>query len=76
VLVTRAPHQASALADGLRQAGAEPILIPTIQIAEPASYAALDAALACLGTYDWMVFTSANAVDAFHRRAQLLGLAQ
>ena len=72
VLVTRAPHQASALADGLRDAGAEPILIPTIQIAEPTSYAALDAALACLGTYDWMVFTSANAVEAFHRRAQLL----
>lgn len=76
MLVTRAPHQASALAEGLREAGAEPVLIPTIQIAEPASYAALDAALACLGTYDWMVFTSANAVEAFHRRAQLLRLTQ
>lgn len=76
VLVTRAPHQASALADALRELGAEPILIPTIAIAEPASYAALDAALACLNTYDWMVFTSANAVEAFHRRAQFLRLTQ
>jgi uroporphyrinogen-III synthase len=74
VLVTRAPHQASSLADLLRQRGAEPILIPTIALAPPASYASLDAALACLNTYDWMVFTSANAVEAFHRRAQFLRL--
>lgn len=76
VLVTRAPHQASELADQLRAAGAEPVLIPTIAIAEPHSLAALDAALACLGTYDWMVFTSANAVDAFHRRAQFHRITQ
>ena len=76
VLVTRAPHQASSLADLMRERGANPILIPTIAIAEPASYAALDAALACLGTYDWMVFTSANAVEVFHRRAQFFKLSQ
>lgn len=70
VLVTRARHQASELADQLRAQGAEPLLIPTIAIAEPHSMAALDAALACLGTYDWIVFSSANAVEAFHRRAQ------
>lgn len=76
VLVTRAPHQASELADRLRQASAEPILIPTISIAEPHSFAALDAALACLDTYDWMIFTSANAVEAFHRRAQFHRITQ
>ncbi|GAC1417848.1 MAG: hypothetical protein NVSMB62_09020 [Acidobacteriaceae bacterium] len=76
VLVTRAPHQASELAERLRAAGAEPVLIPTIAIAEPHSLAALDAALACLGTYDWMVFTSANAVEAFHRRAQFHRITQ
>jgi uroporphyrinogen-III synthase len=64
------------MADRLREAGAEPILIPTIAIAEPASYCALDAALACLATYDWMVLTSANAVEAFHRRAQLKRITQ
>lgn len=72
VLVTRAPHQASELADRLRDAGAEPILIPTIQIAEPASTAALDAALRSIQTFDWLVFTSANAVEAFARRADTL----
>ncbi|MDP9037655.1 MAG: uroporphyrinogen-III synthase [Acidobacteriota bacterium] len=76
VLVTRAPHQASVLADRLRESGAEPVLIPTIAIAEPHSLAALDAALACLETYDWMVFTSANAVEAFHRRAQFHRITQ
>ncbi len=76
ILVTRAPHQASELADLLRTLGAMPILIPTIEIGPPGSFAALDAALACLGTYDWLVFTSANAVDAFHRRAQFHHLTQ
>lgn len=71
MLVTRAPHQASELADRLRDAGAVPILIPTISIADPASWASLDGALVSLATYDWIVFTSANAVDSFHRRAQL-----
>lgn len=76
VLVTRAPHQASELAERLREAGAEPVLIPAIEIAEPRSYGALDAALAALSTYDWMIFTSANAVEAFHRRAQLHRITQ
>ena len=76
ILVTRAPHQASELAGHLSSLGAVPILIPTIEIVPPASFAALDAALSCLRTYDWLVFTSANAVEAFHRRAQFHHLTQ
>jgi uroporphyrinogen-III synthase len=68
VLVTRAPHQASALADQLRAHGLDPVLIPTIDIAPPTSYCALDAALACLPTHHWLLFTSANAVDCFFQR--------
>jgi len=74
ILVTRAPGQASQLAEQLRALGATPILIPTIEIAPPASYAALDAALAALSGFDLVAFTSANAVEAFHQRAQFLGL--
>jgi uroporphyrinogen-III synthase len=70
VLVTRAPHQASALADQLRSHGLDPVLIPTIDIAPPTSYCAIDAALACLPTYHWIVFTSANAVECFFQRAR------
>jgi len=74
ILVTRAPHQASELAGCLRVLGAEPILLPTIEIAPPASYAALDTALADLNRFDLVAFTSANAVAAFADRAKHLGI--
>jgi len=70
ILITRTRHQASALAEQLEALGAIPVLIPTIEIAPPESFAALDAALDAIRTYDWLIFTSANAVEAFHRRAQ------
>jgi uroporphyrinogen-III synthase len=76
ILITRSRHQGSELAARLEVLGATTILIPTIEIVPPASFSALDAALTCLGTYDWLVFTSANAVETFHRRAQLLRLTQ
>src|SRR6266478_4345735 len=63
ILITRTRHQASDLAAQLEALGASPILIPTIEIVPPASFAALDAALTCLRTYDWLVFTSPNAVE-------------
>ena len=76
ILITRTRHQASELATQLEALGAIPITIPTIEIVPPTSFAALDAALTCLRTYDWLVFTSPNAVEAFHRRAQFLHLTQ
>jgi uroporphyrinogen-III synthase len=76
ILITRTRHQASDLAAQLEALGATPILIPTIEIVPPNSFHALDAALTCLRTYDWLVFTSPNAVEAFHRRAQFLHLTQ
>jgi uroporphyrinogen-III synthase len=76
ILITRTRHQASELATQLEALGATPITIPTIEIVPPTSFAALDAALTCLRTYDWVLFTSANAVEAFHRRAQFLHLTQ
>ncbi len=74
VLVTRAAGQGSALAELLAARGMEPVLIPTIEIAPPESYCGLDAALTTLRAYDWVVFTSANAVRAFAARAKMLGL--
>jgi uroporphyrinogen-III synthase len=76
ILITRTRHQASELAAQLEALGATPILIPTIEIIPPATFAPLDAALTCLRTYDWLLFTSVNAVEAFHRRAQFLRLTQ
>jgi uroporphyrinogen-III synthase len=74
VLITRAPRQASELADRLRELGATPIVVPTIEIGPPSSFAALDAALASLSGFDLIAFTSGNAVEAFHERAQFLGI--
>src|ERR1700734_2525441 len=74
ILITRTRHQASELATQLEALGATPILIPTIEIVPPDSFTALDAALICLRTYDWLLFTRANAVEAFHRPGQLLHL--
>jgi uroporphyrinogen-III synthase len=68
ILVTRTRTQASDLAARLEALGATPILIPTIEIVPPETYAPLDTALAQLHSYDWLLFTSANAVEVFQQR--------
>src|SRR4051794_5647557 len=68
ILITRSPHQASELAERLRALGAEPILIPTIDIVAPTSFDVLDALIDHLDNFHWLVFTSANAVEKFYRR--------
>ncbi len=74
ILITRPRGQSSALAAQLEALGAQTILIPTIEIAPPASFCALDAVLTTLCSYDWLLFTSANAVDALAVRARQLNL--
>jgi uroporphyrinogen III methyltransferase/synthase len=64
IVVTRARRQASDLACRLRELGARALELPTIAI-EPASGDGLAAALARLGEFHWLVFTSSNAVDIF-----------
>ena len=69
VFVTRTRAQAGKLSALLREMGAEPLEFPAIKIVEPSSFDALDDALGRLDTFDWIVFTSANAVDAVFGRA-------
>jgi len=73
IVVTRGSTNAAALARPLRANGAEVIEFPTIQTTQPDSYAALDAALANLGSFDWVIFTSATGVDSFIARLTALG---
>ncbi len=68
VLITRSPHQASSLAEALRVLGAEPVMVPAIELADPTSFAVLDEALTQLEVFDWVLFTSANAVEVFAKR--------
>ncbi|MGD0154503.1 MAG: uroporphyrinogen-III synthase [Terracidiphilus sp.] len=74
VLVTRAAHQAGKLSEGLRELGAEPVEIPMLEIQPPESLDPLDRAIRSLGSYDWLILTSANTVRALEGRAQALGL--
>jgi uroporphyrinogen III methyltransferase/synthase len=73
ILVTRAADQAAVLSDALAARGAEPVVIPTIQIVAPASYVELDRAIAGLGETDYLVLTSVNAVEFFFQRLTTLG---
>jgi uroporphyrinogen III methyltransferase/synthase len=68
ILVTRAIEQAAELTKPLVELGAEAVLCPSIEIIPPASYAELDAALDGLAEIDYLILTSANAVDAFFNR--------
>lgn len=74
MLVGRAKHQAGALSDQLRQRGAAVIEIPFIEIRKPKSFKPLDAALKSLDTYDWLILTSVNGVEAMWERMEKLGL--
>ncbi len=73
IVVTRACAQASALTAKLEELGARVAEVPAIRIVPPASYAPLDAAIAKLETYNWLIFTSANGVEAFLARLRAAG---
>lgn len=74
IVITRAPHQAEALAHPLRECGAVALLYPCIDIAPPDT-AALDSALNAASGYDWLVLTSSNTVQAIMGwRDRLAGL--
>ncbi len=68
VLVSRAKKQAGVLSTALRELGCEVIEIPFIEIRKPSSYKPLDAGLRNLATYDWLILTSVNGVEALFER--------
>ncbi len=68
VLVSRAKKQAGALSLALRELGCHVIEIPFIEIRKPSSYRPLDLALRNLATYDWLILTSVNGVEALFER--------
>jgi uroporphyrinogen III methyltransferase / synthase len=65
IVVTRAAHQAEELARPLRDLGAQVILLPVIDIGSPSDPEPLRNAAAHSNRYDWIIFTSANAIRAF-----------
>lgn len=65
VLVTRQREQAAELVDRLTMLGADAIEAPLIRIEPPADSGPLLAAAAAPDAFDWIVFSSVNAAQAF-----------
>ena len=68
ILITRPRAQADDFAERLRSAGFEPVYFPVIEIRPIEDNVALDRALENLDCYEWVVFTSVNAVDVVFGR--------
>jgi uroporphyrinogen-III synthase len=68
ILVTRAMEQSSRFVDLLTQVGFAVVEMPALEIRPPSTWAPLDAEIARLVHFDWLVLTSANAVNYFLAR--------
>ena len=63
IVVTRPLPQAEALAQSIRAAGGEPLLLPALEIRDLADARAVHAIAARLAEFDWAVFISPTAVS-------------
>ncbi|MDD2510422.1 MAG: uroporphyrinogen-III C-methyltransferase [Syntrophomonas sp.] len=74
VVITRARAQASQLVERIRDLGGQAIEFPSIKIEKEKNLAALHNAFQNIGQYDWIIFTSINAVDIFFAESRQAGL--
>lgn len=65
IAVTRSRQQAGVLVQNLRSLGADAFELPTIKIEPPKDLRAFGEMVAYAHTYEWLIFTSPNGVDAF-----------
>src|SRR5688572_10554205 len=72
IVITRAASQSATLRSQLEDLGARVIECPTIQIVPPKTWKPVDDAIRRLNTYQWLLFTSANAVEQFLDRSENL----
>jgi uroporphyrinogen-III synthase len=72
IVITRAAVQSEALARELSARGAIPVVLPLVAFADPEDFAPLDAAIAEMGRFDWMILTSAQVVRAVVKRSEEL----
>lgn len=73
ILVTRPREQAGQMIAEIERRGGRAVLFPTISITEPDSWQACDDAIARLGSYHALVFTSVNGVKGFRQRCLIHG---
>ncbi|MEV0301002.1 uroporphyrinogen-III synthase [Streptomyces prasinus] len=76
VLVPRTREQAASLSDQLRSYGAVPHEVPTIAVEPPRTPQQMERAVKGLvtGRYEWIAFTSVNAVKAVREKFEEYGL--
>jgi uroporphyrinogen III methyltransferase/synthase len=65
IWVPRAEQQAGATSRAIRRLGAEPVVAPVIELVDPPDMEPLRRAVADLGKYQWVLFTSQNGVERF-----------
>ena len=74
LILTRPDAQAGDFEARVTALGGDPLIAPAIAVEPPESWTITDAALRRFGTYDWVAFTSANAVRALVGRADAIGI--
>jgi len=72
IVITRAPEQSGELTASLERLGAEVLLLPMVGFAPPENWGPVDAAIGRLAEFDWILFTSRNAVRFFALRRRKL----
>jgi len=72
IVITRSAAQSEALARVLSERGAIPVVLPLVAFAAPEDFAPLDAAIVGIHRFDWIIFTSAQAVRAVVKRTEEL----
>jgi uroporphyrinogen III methyltransferase / synthase len=72
IVITRAAEQSSDLRARLEELGAEVDSLPLVRFLESKDTADLDRAIRSLDEFDWIIFTSANAVTFFLGRCRAL----
>jgi uroporphyrinogen III methyltransferase/synthase len=73
ILVPRPIAQAKVTAGAIRERAADPVVFPVIELCDPPDTEPLERAARELGSYDWVLFTSANGVDRFFATLSRLG---
>ena len=72
IVITRSAAQSEVLARELSALGAIPVVVPLVAFADPEDFAPFDAAIAEIQRFDWIIFTSAQAVRAVVKRGEEL----
>lgn len=70
ILVTRDKSQAGKFLNMIKAEEARGVSFPVIEITEPPTFAEIDNALKEIKSFDYILFTSVNAVERFFKRAK------